>query len=112
MPIDKDKLYETFQKSLERHQKLTDLATRKALDLPIDEGSGITTINGVSGKVLLGLGLGGTSIVAAAMIAIAYLLSGSTVPQQSAQPAEVQYKVEHFDQNGEPIYVPPADKEP
>lgn len=111
MPIDKDKLYKTFQESLERHQNLTDLAARKALDLPIEEGTSIVSSNGVSGGVLLGLGLGGTSIVAAAAIVIAYLLSGPPVPQQPAQP-EVQLRVEHFDQYGEPIYVPPADKEP
>ena len=35
MPIDKAKLYPTFEKSLRRSERLTDLATRKALDLPL-----------------------------------------------------------------------------
>ncbi len=97
--IDKEKLYPNW----ERTRKLQEDITRKALDL--GEDMNITTNQGVSGKVLLGLGLGGTSIAGIAAVAIAYILSGQPGPAPSAA-QNADFTIEHFDQDGELIYVP------
>lgn len=55
--VDKKELYQTFLGSLERSEKLKEMATRKNLDLPLDEDVNITnTTSGISGKHLLGVG--------------------------------------------------------
>ena len=63
MPIDKTKLYPMFEKSLRRNERLTDLATRKALDLPLDDDMQIITNN-----TRQGLGAIGTLLVSAVML--------------------------------------------
>ena len=55
MPIDKTKLYRTFEKSLRRSERLNDLATRKALDLPLDEDMQIITNNTRQGLSMAGM---------------------------------------------------------
>ena len=67
MPIDKTHLYQMFEKSLRRNQRLGDLAARKALDLPLDEDMQIITNNTRSG-----LGIAGTLLLSVGM-----LMSGS-----------------------------------
>jgi hypothetical protein len=70
-----------------------------------------TTNTGISGgKILAGI-LGGTGMASIAACVIAWMLSGSTVPQQPAQiPQDSAYSVDFYDQYGEPIYVAPVDK--
>ena len=64
MTIDKDQLYATFNKSSERRDKLADLATRKALDLPVEDDMQINT-----STTYQGLGRCGSLLLALAMLA-------------------------------------------
>jgi len=64
MPIDKTQLYPTFDKSLRRSQRLADLATRKALDLPLDDEMQIIT-----NHTRTGLGRGAALLLSLAMLA-------------------------------------------
>ena len=70
-----------------------------------------TNKTGIGGGSILGC----VGLASLAAVAVAYILGGQPVtqpvPQQPAQ-QEVQFTIEHFDQHGKPIYVPPADKEP
>ena len=64
MPIDKTQLYQTFDRSLRRSERLTDMATRKALDLPVDDDMQIITNN-----TRQGLGRVGALLLSLAMLA-------------------------------------------
>lgn len=56
MPINKEALYPTYNRSVERKQAIHEQAIRKSLDLPVDDDVNITTTNnGVSGKALAGI---------------------------------------------------------
>jgi hypothetical protein len=101
--ITKKDLYPTYYRSLERNNKLMDAATRKALDLPLEDDVHITTNKtGIGGGALVAC----VGLASAAAIAIAAMFAGNT-PQPATPDIEAKYTVEHFDQFGDPIYVPP-----
>lgn len=69
MSIDKQQLYGAFTKSHQRQQRLSEMATRKALDLPLDDDVNITQTTTNHGPNLVsllvlagGLLAGGTGI--------------------------------------------------
>ncbi len=61
MTIDKNELYGQFDSSHKRRQRLAELATRKALDLPLDDDMNI--INNRQGASMMG-----TALLSAALL--------------------------------------------
>lgn len=111
MPIDKSQLHPMFEKSLRRSERLSDLATRKALDLPLDDDMQIITNN-----TRQGFGLIGTLLLSAAMLtggaasgfALMSALSpnGDMNPQVSSSLPEAQeFKVTFWTDDGEHLEV-------
>ncbi len=117
MTIDKHQLYGRFVKSWERREKLADLATRKALDLPMDDEMNITTTNR------------GVGLLPAAVVSAALLLAGGGMtlglvklldrPQPAqvpasgshvaAPPPSQEFKVTFWAEDGTPLKVDEQD---
>ena len=131
MTIDKHQLYGAFLQSHERQQRLSDLATRKALDLPLDDDVNITqtTTNHAPSLASLlvlagGLLAGGTGIGIGLPAMVAALSSAAPPPipaieQQAAAPAPAsEYRVTFYAEDGRPIEVdrttplPPEETQP
>ena len=103
MPIDKANLYQTFHNSLRRSQRLSDLATRKALDLPLDDDMQIITNNTRHGLGLVGtLALSGMLLLSGA--AGGFALLRTTVPTTPA-PAAQEFEVTFWTEDGQPLEV-------
>jgi hypothetical protein len=110
MTIDKDQLYATFNHSSQRREKLADLATRKALDLPVEDDMQITT-----NTTYQGLGRCGSLLLALAMLAsggggalgIAGLLGWLQPARDNSTPtfAPQEFEVTFFAEDGAPIAV-------
>ena len=115
MPINKTQLYPMFEKSLRRSERLGDLATRKALDLPLDDDMQIITNHTRSG-----LGMTGTLLVSVAMLisgsagGVALMnawpsgeaASGNVDPQAASPPPVAQeFKVSFWTEDGEHLEV-------
>ena len=110
MTIDKDQLYGAFNKSHQRREKLADLATRKALDLPVEDDMQITT-----NTTYQGLGRCGSLLLALAMLAsggggalgIAGLLGMLQPTREAPRPtfAPQEFEVTFFAEDGSPIEV-------
>ena len=118
MTIDKHQLYGAFLQSHERQQRLSDLATRKALDLPLDDDVNITqtTTNHAPSLASLlvlagGLLAGGTGIGIGLPTILEALSSADPSPvpaieQQAAVPAPAsEYRVTFYAEDGRPIEV-------
>ncbi len=112
MTINKNELYATFHKSSERREKLADLATRKALDLPVEDDMQITT-----NTTYQGLGRCGSLLLALAMLAsggggalgiagVLGLLNAATPAREAPATFEPQeFEVTFFAEDGAPIEV-------
>jgi hypothetical protein len=118
MSIDKTKLYATFEKSHQRQQRLADMATRKALDLPLEDDVQITTNttnHGISwvGAVVLAATLlaggGGTMFGVAGMLGA--LRAPQPAPRGPSTPlaAPREFKVTFWAEDGAPIEVQGAE---
>ena len=114
MPIDKTQLYQMFEKSLRRNQRLGDLSARKALDLPLDDDMQIITNNSRSG-----LGIAGTLLLSAGML-ISGTAGGFALMHQwnraasedanaNAQPSQLpesqEFKITFWTEDGESLEV-------
>jgi hypothetical protein len=90
MPIDKDKLYGQFEKSVERREKLYDDLIRKANDIPVDEDVQIENTTKTTNYNGLGAGmstLGKIGIAAALATGIGMPIGlGFAVPAFLSQP--------------------------
>jgi hypothetical protein len=124
MALDKEALYGQFLASFQRREKLADLATRKALDLPAEDDVNITTTHnglqlrhlaGIALMVLLSGTLGGG--LTALLGSLGHNASG-ILPPAAATPAESapagaavppaqpqQFKVTFYGEDGQPIEV-------
>lgn len=94
--VNQERLYPHWNKQ----KKLQEDMTRKALDLP-DDDMNITANRGTPAWVLAVISLG-------AMAVVGWAVSQRTadpVPPASG-PADSSYRVEFFDQHGDPIDVP------
>lgn len=115
MPIDKSQLYGMFQRSLKRSEKLTDLATRKALDLPLDDEMQIIT-----NHTHRGLGRWATLLLSLAMLAggggatlglgtvLGWFERAIQQPSQRAPDeaaAAREFKVTFWTEDGEPLEI-------
>lgn len=110
MTIDKNALYATFHASNQRREKLADLATRKALDLPVEDDMQITT-----NTTYQGLGRCGSLLLALAMLAaggggalgiagaLGLLHRGHEAAPATFEPQE--FEVTFFAEDGKPVAV-------
>ena len=121
MTLSKRELYGTFMESRERRERLADMATRKALDLPLDDDVNITnttTHNGLPWAQLAllvgGTLAGGTGLGLALPALLGSLERGAPPPEirpanpspQFSQTAEPQeYRVTFWAEDGKPIDV-------
>lgn len=131
MTIDKQQLYGQFLQSHQRQQRLSEMATRKALDLPLDDDVNITqttTNHGPNFASLLvlaggllaggtGLGVGLSSLWTTPPTAPAS--SHAPEPhQQAAAAGSAEYRVTFYAEDGKPIDVdrvqpiPPQEHQP
>ena len=120
MTIDKDQLYATFNQSNQRREKLTDLATRKALDLPVEDEMQITTNTtyqglGRCGSLLLALAMlasgGGGALGIAGLLGLLTPARQAAAPQQPATFEPQEFEVTFFAEDGKSIEVGVNDKE-
>lgn len=122
MAIDKSQLYATFEKSRQRRERLADLATRKALDLPVDDDMQInnhTSYQGLGrlGAVVLSLAMlaggGGSALGIAGLLG---LFDAPARPPRTAEPSDraatsarppaaQEFKVTFWAEDGWPIEV-------
>ncbi len=115
MPIDKSQLYGMFQRSLKRSEKLNDLATRKALDLPLDDEMQIITNHthrglGRWGTLLLSLAMlaGGGGATLGTGAALGWFERAIQPPPQTTPPDEAaarEFKVTFWTEDGQPLAV-------
>ena len=109
MPIDKTKLYPMFEKSLRRNERLTDLATRKALDLPLDDDMQIITNNTRQGLGAIGtLFVSGVMLFSGAAGGFALLNHFSPVQENQATtelPAAQEFEVTFWTEDGQQLEV-------
>jgi hypothetical protein len=113
MTIDKSQLYATFEKSHERQQKLTDMATRKALDLPLEDDVQITTNTTHHGISWLGAALLSATLLAGGGGAALGLMSlfGALCPSVPSTPgahhpiSPQEFKITFWAEDGKPIEV-------
>lgn len=115
MPIDKTQLYPTFNNSLRRNQRLADAATRKALDLPLEDDVQIITDNsrqglGRIGALLLSLAMlagGGGAAVGALGLLRGFDRPAARQPSDAApsQTAPQEFKVTFWSEDGQPLEV-------
>jgi hypothetical protein len=121
MSIDKSKLYGCFQKSWQRRDRLNELATRKALDLPLEDDElqitnthvGLNWPHLLTAGLLMLLSAGAT---AGGILAVAPLLGQPAVPVKDSTvmtPSEVtqqdlaaqEYEVFFWTEDGREIPV-------
>ena len=118
MTIDKSQLHPMFEKSLRRSERLSDLATRKALDLPLDDDMQIITNHTRQGFGLIGTLLLSTALLAggggAAIGALALLNTwmqdapdqGTTGTELSTDsPPAQEFKITFWTDDGENLEV-------
>jgi len=123
MALDKEALYGQFLASFQRREKLADLATRKALNLPVEDDVNITTThNGIGWRHLVGivlmlllsgtLGGGLTALLGSLGHNASGSLPAAAAPGNSAPagaataPAQPQqFKVTFYGEDGQPIEV-------
>lgn len=114
MSLNKEALYGNFLKSYDRRERLADLATRKALDLPVEDEVNINTTTNNQGShwltTLLMAGsllLGGGGLTAGLGTALGWFAQGPTAAPRSASapPSAQEYRVEFFTEEGKPIKV-------
>lgn len=114
MTIDKSQLYATFNKSHERREKLADMATRKALDLPVEDDMQITTNTtyqglGRCGSLLLALAMlasgSGAALGIAGLLGLLNPARQAASPQQPATFEPQEFEVTFFAEDGSPIAV-------
>lgn len=107
MTIDKNELYGQFQKSWDQRAKLTELATRKALDLPLDDELNITTTH--QGTPFLTTALVSAVLIfgggAAAITAASWL--GWITPRNTLDASAQDFKVSIWAEDGEEIRLNP-----
>lgn len=96
--IDKSKLYPTFLRSQERAEKLREIATRKNLDLPVDDDVNISN-HGIAGKHLVAI----AGIVLLGLLG--WRLLTPSVSGQMASPAAQEYEVRFWLDDGTEIEV-------
>ena len=110
MPIDKDQLYDRFHKSWERRERLADLATRKALDLPAEDDVRITTNTTHQGSSLLATSLVSMALLlagGAAALGLTYFKSSPAQPPSTTTipPSPQQFKVSFWGEDDKEIQV-------
>lgn len=119
MTIDKQKLYGTFHKSLAKSEKLTDLATRKALDLPVDDEMQIITNNhtrqglGRCGTLLLALAMaaGGSGMTLGLVSLLQNNVRNSGEAASGAEFAPQEFQVTFWNEDGQPVEVQPVEEQ-
>ena len=109
--VDKEELYPTFLKSLDRSEKLKEMATRKNLDLPLDDDvNNTSTVNGISGKHLLGVG----ALVLAGLLGWRAMDKTTAIPgppdTSTQAPAPQEYDVTFWVDGAEIIVTKPKEK--
>ncbi len=112
MTLDKDQLYGLFHRSAESRSRLHDMATRKALDLPMDDEVNVTTNTTHNGPSLWGLAgvMAATLLTGAAVGAGAFLFSRSPIESRPRAGDVRDFEVRFYDQHGRPIDVPVKSK--
>lgn len=110
MPIDKNELYALFQHSFDRRERLADLATRKALDLPVEDEVNITnttTHHGPSPLAMLAVSalmlLGGGGIALSAAGLAGWFQSPGGAAVQPSGPHE--FRISFWTEEGSEIPV-------
>lgn len=108
--VNKEQQYGEFLARERQGNRFNYRVACKSLDMAPEDG-GMNISNGISGKVLLGLG--GMVIAGLTAVAIAYILGGQPA-SPSAPPADqqVELTVEIRDQHGELMYIPTATPTP
>ena len=112
--VGKKALYGVWTNNFERRARLNEDATRKALDLPLEEDVNITTTNNVSGMTWKHLLAGTVGLSGLGAIGIlSGLLLRSPAPAKQPPPAvepvtqNLRLKVRFWDQHDKPFdYIP------
>lgn len=116
MPIDKEALYPTYNRSVERKQAIHEQAIRKSLDLPADDDVNITTTNNGSSPLMSSLAtVGMLATGGTGAIGIAALMGvlggepdmpGAQPPPAIVQPVEATFTIQHRNADGDLLNVP------